>query len=240
MSVVSRWCVLVVVACLLGALAFPVSAKQYKFEGSLDAKDEKLDTDEYFDIHEIELKAGQLVRLTMRSEAFDTYLQINAPDEETNLWNDDISDEDYNSEIVFLVPFDGKWSIWATSTSAELTGAYEITVDVQNTKVDSTTSGELAEGDDFSWKGGEYVELYTIELAANQTLILRLHSEDFDTFLTAYAPNGRVSNDDDIDTDQSVLVVHGGESGGTVAIVVSSYDDSEEGKYTLEYRSIQE
>ena len=222
---------------LLTAAAGGADAGTQRFTGELTRQDRQLDGGEYADYIRVELKAGQLLTVSLRSTAFNTWLQATAPDE-SHVKNDDRDDNDTNSQLQFMVPQDGTWVIWISSARPGETGAYELTVTTLDTKLTSAVQGELGEGDQFSLKTGEWCDPYTLQLQPGQVLVVRLMSQDFDTFLTAYEADRRLFSDDDYDRTQSVVVLTGGEEGRAVTLVVTAYDETGKGRYTLEYREM--
>lgn len=222
---------------MVAALALPGYAEVQTFTGELTREDRQLEGGEFADYVRVELKAGQMLTVSLSSDQFDTWLQVTSPDNEL-VTNDNADDEQTNSQISFMVPKDGQWVIWVSSAKPGQTGNYQLSVSTVDTRVTSTVQGELGEGDQFSLKSGEWCDPYTFDLEPNQVLVVRLLSEEFDTYLTAYQGGERYFSDDNFDESQSVVVLSAGPEGATVTIVVTSYDDTGAGKYTLEYRAL--
>lgn len=104
----------------------------------------------------------------------------------------------------------------------------------------ATISGELTSTDGQSFKDGSRVDMVLFYLQAGETARLDLHSDDFDTYLAVFDPDGFLYdyNDDDydgMDTD-SALSVTSDVAGRYLAVIsgVSSYDL---GAYTLSWGS---
>ncbi|MEM1355645.1 MAG: PPC domain-containing protein [Planctomycetota bacterium] len=221
---------------LIGS-GLPAAAGTQEFTGELTRDDRQLEGGEFADYLRIDLKAGQMLTVTVRSNDFDTWIQLTAPNNE-NITNDDIAEDDTDSQLKFLVPQDGSWVIWVSSAMPDQLGDYAITVSTVDTQVTSTVQGELGEGDQFSLKTGEWCDPYTFDLEPDQVLVVRLMSDEFDTYLAAYEGDNRYYSDDDFNRTQSVVMLFGGPEGARVTVVVTSYDDTGEGKYKIEYREL--
>lgn len=99
--------------------------------GTLSATDPQAGDESYYDAFAYTGRAGERVTVTMRSDAFDTYVVIGrgvgAAFEQLES-NDDGEDDGTNSRLVFTLPAAGTYIIRANSLSAESTGAYTLTV----------------------------------------------------------------------------------------------------------------
>lgn len=99
----------------------------YTFEGHLDSGDPTFPGGEYYDIYPIEVTAGMLVEVDMRSTAFDTYLLVVHPD--LTVWeNDDHHGSTSHSRIAQVAPETGTYHVYTTSFSGGQTGAYTLSV----------------------------------------------------------------------------------------------------------------
>lgn len=231
MNTIKFLMMLALLAVSLGARH--ASAQPLEFNGTLEDGDTTLEDGEFVDEYEIEIRQGQLVELNMVSEDVDAYLVVLLPDGE-QYENDDAGPEDYNASLVFIAPQTGTYTIMATSALAEEAGAYQITGKQSAIQPLEKQKGTLAQGDQVNWKGGEYCDLYEIELAANETRVIELSSDAFDTFLVAHGADGQVQiNDDAVDVSSSMLVIKGGPEGTTFTLVATSYAAAETGPYRL-------
>lgn len=93
--------------------------------GRLDPNDEKLSDNSYFDLYEFQGKAGQQITITMSSQNVDSFLILLDPEGKKLAENDD-SDGSTNSQIAFILPVNGTYSILANTYEAESTGAYSL------------------------------------------------------------------------------------------------------------------
>lgn len=64
----------------------------------------------------------------MVSEAFDTYLVLQAPDGTVVAQNDDRA-SDFNSEISTTLSQSGTYTVWCSSWNESATGVYELTLE---------------------------------------------------------------------------------------------------------------
>lgn len=214
-------------------LAGAASAQPIEFNGNLANGDETLDSGEFVDTYDIELRQGELVELQMISEDVDAYLIIQMPDGE-QYENDDSNLEDLNAGLAFIAPQTGTYTLMATTAGPDETGRYQITGVHRPAQPLEKQKGELIPGDQVNWKGGEYCDLIEIQLTPGETRAIELTSDAFDTYLVAHGPGGQVLvNDDSVDLNSSMLVLEGGAQGRAYTLVVTSYAAAETGPYRL-------
>lgn len=102
----------------------------------------------------------------------------------------------------------------------------------------TTVSGELTTSDGQSFKDGSRVDLVLFYMQAGDMVQLDLRSNDFDTYLAVFDPDGNLYgyNDDDFDsmgTDSSLIVTS--DDGGRYLAVVSGVSSYDLGSYTLSW-----
>lgn len=115
------------------AVPQPIRAGQ-DYNGELAESDAQLDDDSYYDYWVYEGRAGETIRITMKSEDFDTFLAIGMMEggEFSELSsNDDGGDDGVNSMIEFTLPSAGRYIIRTNSLLGEQTGAYVVRVESQ-------------------------------------------------------------------------------------------------------------
>ena len=97
-------------------------------QGSLGPGDSILNDNSFFDSYPLSGRAGQQITISLQSQDFDPYLFL--VDEAGNLLaeNDDVSESDYNSQIVFILPQDGTYRIITNSFDPVGQGFYTLTV----------------------------------------------------------------------------------------------------------------
>jgi eukaryotic-like serine/threonine-protein kinase len=84
--------------------------------------------------HPIKMAARKTYVIDMASAEFDTYLRLEDAKGKVLAENDDISETNQNSRIVFTAPVDGPYRIVATSFQQRGAGAYTVTVREFNAK----------------------------------------------------------------------------------------------------------
>lgn len=173
----------------------------------------------YLDQYRITGNAGDRVAITMRSEAFDSYIEVGRPEEDyfSVLGSDDDGGGELNSRLVFTFPETGSYIVRARTFGPNTTGAYAIAVETLPPPAPPPPptpiqAGQTVQGsftaespfyipaDGYSTTGRHYA-LYTLNGAAGQTVTVTLRSTDFDAYLEAGAdtPLGfavATSNDD--------------------------------------------
>ncbi len=109
---------------LLLAGAAPLPADEAKEGGKLlDIKGTLKDDDafdkvlkkSYHKAEPVKMQAGRAYRIDVTSTDFDTLLRLEDSDGKQVAFNDDVSQRDTNSRIVYLAPKDGEYRIIVTS-----------------------------------------------------------------------------------------------------------------------------
>lgn len=243
-------------AVLLGALVpAPELAAQGRIEvghtvrGELTASAPTLDDGSHYAIWTFVGRAGERVRVTLRSEDFDAYLAVGrlkdgacVADCET----DDDSGGGTDARLSYTLPGDGTFSIRVNTLREGETGAYTLSLDsvavpppptAQPVQAGQTVHGTLGEGDAEA-EDGSYYDLYRVSARAGDTLTITMRSGDFDAYLVV----GRMvdgeletmESDDDSGggTDAQVRFVVPAD--GDYHIHANSLGAGETGAYTLE------
>lgn len=185
--------------------------------GELTSDDETNSDGSYIDWYDVQLEPGQRIRVSLESDAFDTYLRVELPDGRT-LENDDV-DEGTNSGLAFSTTGGGVARIGATSFDYQVVGDYTISVDAADTAAFGVgqTITESLQGDSMQ---------FDLVGDPGQSVSVELRSDDFDAYLEVEDTDGNyVSNDDADDSSDSRVTYTFGDS-GTATITVSSYDGS--------------
>ncbi len=100
--------------------------------GTLGEDDAIADDGAFYDAYRITVKAGDKLRLTMVSNAFDAYLDIGREDEDgvfTSVASDDDSLSDTHAKVDWAVEEDGDYVIRARSFATGQSGGYALTVE---------------------------------------------------------------------------------------------------------------
>ena len=106
----------------------------FRAEGTLAEGDAQLEDGSLYDVHLFEGQAGQIVRITLVSSEFDTFLLLQDASGEEIIRNDDGS-EGTNAEIVFRLPTTGQYRLLANSYDVSGKGAYQLTVETTDEQV---------------------------------------------------------------------------------------------------------
>lgn len=230
-------------------------------QGTLAAGDEQLNSGEYYDAYQIEGRAGQQLRVSLSSTAFDTYLMLRGPDGST-FDNDDA--DGTNSALDVTLPANGTYRLLVTSYRSGETGGYSLSsngativaatsrgngrgggrsggsaIGAATASADlrpgGTVSGDLRQGD-ATLTNGEFFDTYTLAADPGTRLVLEMSSSAVDTYLAAFgAGDYQVSNDDDPSGNNgtnSRLEVTVPDT-GTLTVAATSYAGGETGAYRL-------
>lgn len=196
------------------------------------------------DNYTLEARAGQRLQVALSSDQFDTVLRITGPDG-FSVENDDGPDGTLNSFLDTQLPADGTYRITVASYQDNGNGDYRLaTLDpsnpvpagVQARLIDQGQSltGMLVQSDP-TRLSGESVDYYRFTGRRGERLTFDLESDQIDTFLTLYLPDGRSEANDDRrgieDTNSSLSITL--PSDGTYTLAASSFARGESGEYTV-------
>lgn len=217
----------------------PLKVDRKEHQGTLAKGDEALDDGELTDAYTIEAEAGDQVTISMRSEAFDTYLMLVQEGVEDGLvvQNDDAAEDDPTwSQIIQTLPAAGAYTVYATSYEAGETGGYSLSIEHVGSQSGEKQAGELAEGDPKT-EDGKLIDWLPLPVEAGQHLEIILTSQAFDTVLMLETPTGeRWVNDDDAGRSDRSRVELDADRPGIYRVGVTSFEAGEKGAYTLDYR----
>ncbi|MFN8378926.1 MAG: PPC domain-containing protein [Anaerolineae bacterium] len=179
-------------------------------------------------------EAGTSVRITLVSEDFDCYLVLS--DSNGNvLATDDDSAGNLDSRIDFAVPADGEYLIEATSFAAHngstpVTGSY--TLSLNTVEIETIEYGETVQG---TLTNDALSQLFTFTAAPGDSVIIRLESDDFDSYLRLNDASGVevAYNDDGAGNLNSLIGPIALAQGGVYTINASSLSGSSTGNFTL-------
>lgn len=99
--------------------------------GTLNDEDPQGEDDSFYDYWTYQGKAGERLRITMTSDAFDTFVSIGTVDGNSynELAGNDDGPEGTNSVLEFTLPNDGVYTIRAKALSGENEGEYKLKVE---------------------------------------------------------------------------------------------------------------
>jgi hypothetical protein len=180
--------------------AQPLTAGQ-PVRGALTATDQLSGTGRFVDVYSFEGRAGQLVRLTMTSDLFDTMLSIETPQGSTH-GNDDAEGMGTNAQLLLWLPVDGVYEVRAHAYRTGDTGDYTLTFEqLVPPETALLVAGEPVQGSlattDRLHGAANYVDLYALEGRAGDRVVLTMTSSDLDTLLMLEGPDGRMDESDD-------------------------------------------
>jgi hypothetical protein len=220
-------------------------------QGELARGDDRLESGEFTDVYEIQGRAGETLRATMRSDEFDTYLMIRGPGGFSED-NDDADGDGTNSALDVRLPANGTYRISATSYEPGESGRYVLRLDGAGQRgpgglgggqanagggalrLDGTSGGALAQGDR-RLTSGEFADDWTLPVRRGETYTVSLSSSEFDTYLMLRG--GGLSDDNDDDTGQrgttNSRLTFTATADGEVGIAATSFQPGEVGRYQI-------
>ncbi len=215
--------------------------------GTLGAGDDQLATGEFVDWVPMQLQAGRELTVDLASTEFDPYLVVMTPSG-SRFENDDAEDGSgtRNSRIRRRLEEGGTYQIGVTSYQPGETGRYELRLALEDAAAPPpppqggtpltpgrSLSGQFAPGD-ATLAGGEYVDAYTFEGRAGQTVRVDMGSTAVDPYLVLQFPDGRQLENDDIGpNDRNASVFTQLPVDGTYRVLCTTYRPAEAGAYDV-------
>lgn len=199
-----------------------------------------------YDTYVINAQAGRSYEVVMRSDAFDTMLELyrgEARGEPLDS-DDDGLGEGTNSRLRFTADEDGVYTLRARSLISEETGDYSLSLAERELSPEPAATpirlGQTLEGalDDEDAQDDEGAfDAYSFEAQAGERFVMAMNADDLDSLLrVGVVRNGvfveQAMNDDGADGLNSRLVFTAGEA-GTYVIHATSYAGRGRGAYTL-------
>ncbi|WP_228038028.1 trypsin-like peptidase domain-containing protein [Nodosilinea sp. LEGE 06152] len=212
-------------------------------QGRLDDSSNVLPDGSFYNPYRFEGQAGQTITIDMSSQDVDSYLILLAPDRDDFSIQDDDSGGSLNARISTQLPYTGSYLILANTVSQGEAGSYQLRLSqgggngqapARPSGVGLRQQGALGPGDR-TLQDGSYYQEFTFQGRAGQTVLIRLESPDFDTYLIVVddARNRLGENDDaSPDTTNSQLAVQLPRN-GTYSVLVNSFQPGERGRYLL-------
>jgi hypothetical protein len=216
--------------------------------GTLARGDRKMDNS-YTDTWTYNGREGETIRVTLRSEDFDTYVALGEYEsgECRGMDGDDDSGGGTDSQITAELPDDGAFHIHVRSASQGGIGAYTLLVEQVTDRESGVPPMPISPGETLNerlWStdtqeaDGSYRDAWTFMGQVGDTYVITLRSEEFDTFLQV----GRMSGDEwdplmtDDDgagegTDSQITITL--PMNGQYVIRAGAYEPNETGAYTL-------
>jgi hypothetical protein len=209
------------------------------------------DDDTYYDRWTLDAREGQRLVVVMESGALDAFVLLGRTEMDgtftSEASNDDGDQEgdSINARLRVKIPETGSWEIRANSVGPA-TGPYRLTVFEGPAPAEVAAEQPIAAAEEVGGRLDEtdavldddsYHEYWMYEGRAGERLVIRMASDDFDTFLAIGRMGGAgfeeiARNDDGPDGTDSELEV-GLPADGTYAIRASSLGAGLVGDYTL-------
>lgn len=242
---------LVCAAPALAQEATPIRIGQ-SVAGSLTAEDARVDSEaEGRFIHDdylITLREGQRVEAIMRSDAFDAYLSISGPAEDTAdlATDDDGLGEGTDARLRFVAPSNGAFRIRARTFSGLEGGDYTLQVNERPPapraprptalRIGTSVEGEIADTDPVN-DDDQLYDAYTFRAREGQRYAISLDSDDFDSVVRVGTGRGGfdelASNDDSGAGGLNAYLVFTGPNAGEFIVRAAPLDGMTTGSYTL-------
>ncbi|MFW5686321.1 MAG: hypothetical protein ACOC0O_06680, partial [Spirochaetota bacterium] len=193
------------------------------------------------DIYLLRGEPGETVAVELRSDAFDTYLELEA-DDGTYLYNDDAAGISV-SRLVHELGSTGEAVITVSSFGGG-TGAYEL--DVQTYRYEGPLLDDgypLADGDVVTgelgphvpMRDGSYVQRFTFRAEPGERVEIVLRSDDFDSYLRVITPRGEEVSDDDSGGGLDSRIILTADERGMYEVLASDLGGGSLGGYTLSF-----
>lgn len=214
-----------------------------RIDGELARGDAVLDAGEYADTYILVGRAGERLRITLRSADIDAWLMASGPGGFSA--DDDDGGGGTDAALDIELPADGLYRITATSLQGGETGRYSLLVegagqtttsgdggyDAGSIRVGETRDGRLSDRS-ARLRSGEYADTWRLDGRRGETLTLDLTSPDFDPYLSITGPRDFSDFNDDADGTDSRLVVTL-PADGDYEVMATSYEAGETGRYRL-------
>jgi hypothetical protein len=144
--------------------------------------------------HSFEVAAGQRIEVRLRSEAFDAFLELVPPSDESFYREPLTNDDDgggTNSRVSAIAGVGGMWRAIVTAFD-ENEGDYELDVElgVAGT-VQNVDRRMLGDADSVSMKGRRYAT-YSVTLPRESELLVEMTSDDFEPYVIVVSPGGEL------------------------------------------------
>ncbi|WP_339932187.1 PPC domain-containing protein [uncultured Brevundimonas sp.] len=179
-------------------------------DGALDETDGRNDAGLTVDGYRFMGRSGQRIEATMRSTAFDAFLELYSIDASsgalTSLSSNDDGGEGTDSRLTYTLPADGEYRLEARGYSGDSVGAYALSLNEiepepapEPLAFGATVEGAIDDEDPRDADGRGY-DSYSFGGSAGQRVQLIMRSGDFDTYLEIGAAEGEFSataDDDD-------------------------------------------
>jgi hypothetical protein len=227
-------------------------------QGQLTANDTRLSDGSYSRMYAYRGRAGDRIRITLRSRSFDSFLMIgpSTNPSASQVVSDDDGAGGTDSQLIYTIPADDGYGIVANTTQAGATGSYTLSVELVNSagatgatgaaSRSSLISGSIAPGQtlqgeltpsDVKLDDGSYADYFTFTGQAGGQITATMRSRVFDTYMVVGRWDGSrftsiQSNDDGGGGTDSRVAITLPET-GTYAIRANTLSAGKTGTYTV-------
>jgi hypothetical protein len=211
--------------------------------GVLEPGDEFAADGPYLDRWTADLRQGTRLRVELRSEDVDAYLQVLDPEGRLVGYDDD-GLGDRNSLVSFRAAAAGRYTILASSFGEELrVGVYRLTLldevgtfpdagEAATIRPGETKDGRLETGDATGARGFE--DRWTFQGRAGDVVRLEAVSTDFDPYLVLKLDATPVDSNDDGGGGRNARIIAVLAASGTYTAIVSGFSEGRSGgRYTI-------
>jgi CHAT domain-containing protein len=217
-------------------------AKPLVITGELTKKDplDKERKASHHKVHELELQAGEIYMIDLRSVDFDTFLRLEDAAGKKISTNDDISTTDRNSRLGFAPKKTGTYRAVVTTFEGGLTGRYRLQVGtLEKIGEPTVVAGKITEKSPKSKTERSY-EVHKVEFRAGELWLIDLLSKDFDPVLYAISPLGKlIAFDDDGGDGMNARLVLGIADTGAHELLALALGVGAKGEYTLRLQRLE-
>lgn len=221
-------------------------------QGQLTANDTKLSDGSYSRMYAYRGRAGDRIRVTLRSRSFDSFLMIgpSTNPSASQVVSDDDGAGGNDAQLIYTIPADDSYGIVANTRQAGATGSYTLSVELMSSAgsassgssagnsitVGQTVQGELTSSD-IKLNDNSYADYYVFSGRAGDQVTATMRSRVFDTYMVVGRwDNGRFtsiqSNDDGGGGTDSRVALTLPET-GTYAIRANTLSAGKTGTYTV-------
>lgn len=227
-------------------------------QGTITTSDEPISANHYFDVFELQLRAGQPVRIELSSRQFDAFLGARGGGVEIDA--DDGGPGPGDAALDLNVSVDTAVLIFVGGANPGALGAYQLTTRYVGAAqparpaqaaapvatgapappvaiaVGQSVDGVLMSGDS-RLGSGEYQDVFSLSLRAGQRVRVELASNDFDGYLMARGSGVHLDDDDSGPQPRGAAFDIAVTADTTVQLIVTSNEPGEKGAYRLTVRS---
>lgn len=194
----------------------------------------------------LQLTTGDAVTVNLTSDDFDPVLSVEDPAGEVIAENDDFEGSFEESQVTFTAEVDGAYMVLVNSFLGNPEGDFTLAVTTASQAAGEgaeeetpipllTVQSELRVGDSLEVTVNEEDVFYTLALQEGQEVTVNLTSEDFDTYLTVFQPDGEIVafNDDFEGSRQRSQVTFVAPVSGEYEVAVEAFVGFPSGTFTL-------